>query len=180
MDSRLRGNDISKMKYRFRKQHGVTIIELLMAVSLLAILGALGLWAFQPVLDSWTVGTTRSEAANDAQYALNRMVTEITQLKDNTSVITADAADFEFTDINDNAIEFSLVGTDLMRNADILARGINSLAFTYRDVNNATIATPAVSPSATDIWRVLVQIQVQVDQQTINMESETQPRNLAR
>ena len=164
----------------FKQQNGVTMVELVLSLSLLAILGALGLWAFQPLLDSWTLGTTRSEASNHAQYGLNRMAAEITQLKDNTSIVTADASTFEFIDVDDNVIEFSLNGTNLMRNTDILARGVNSLAFTYRDVNNQVIAAPAVSPAVTDIWRILVQLEAQADTQVVTIESEIQPRNLER
>lgn len=156
------------------------MVETAITITIMGVFLSVGMWIFQPVLDSWTLGSARSEAVGGANYALNRMVAEIAQVKDSQSVTTANANTLAFTDVNNNAVQYSLSGGNLLRNGDIFARGVNALSFTYRNVSNQTLATPLVSPSNTDIWRIFVRLDVQADSDVVSMESEIHPRNLSR
>jgi len=161
-------------------KEGFTLVEVVLAITLVALMATVGAYAFSPVLDTWLIGSSRGQAANSTSYALNRMMNEIAQLKDAQSVLTATANQFEFIDVDDNTIDYSLSGTNLMRNGNILARGVQALAFSYWDVNHQSLAGPAVSPSATDLWRVSIGLTSQAGEQEVQMETQVRPRNLPR
>ncbi len=159
---------------------GMTLMEMILVISLASILISASVVFLQPVLDSWTLAQSRSEGLNQAQYALGRMSSEIAALKDSSSVVTASASEFRFIDVDSNNIRYYLSGTNLMRNSDVLARGVQSLAFSYTNISEASVSAPAVSPSATDLWRVAVRVSVQKGEQSVTLESKVQPRNLKR
>ncbi len=162
------------------RTNGFSLIEVVFVISLLGLIASVGALSFSPVLDSWTLGSVRREAMASLEYALDRMKGEIAQIKDPTSVISASASSLQFIDVADNNITYSLAGTNLLRNGGILARDVQSLAFTYWNLNDQTIASPAVAPSATDLWRVGVKIVGQTAGQTNAMEGQVRPRNLPR
>ncbi len=156
------------------------MIELVLTMTLLGIIAAVGSVTMMPALNSWILGSVRTSTTNTATYAMDRLLSEIGGLKDKKSVVAASATSFQFVDAGNNNITFNLANGNLMRNNNILARGVSGLTFTYWDVNQATVANPTVSPADTNIWRIGVQLTSQVSNQTIRMESEIHPRNLAR
>lgn len=165
-----------------KKNHpkGFTLIELILTMTLLGILLAASSVAFQPVLDSWATVGSRQEAADEANYSLNRVLGELAQIRDKNSITAATSTNLQFTDINSNSIRFWVSNGNLMRNNDVLARNVQNLAFTYYDVNENVIATPTVSPSATNIWRIRVSFGVREGTQTVSYASDMRPRNFIR
>jgi prepilin-type N-terminal cleavage/methylation domain-containing protein len=163
-----------------RNDFGFTIVELVMVITLVGIIAAAAALPFAPALDSWSLGSSRSVAVGTGNNALNRMIIEIAQIKNPQSVTTATADTLTFLDTHDSSIQYNLAGGNLMRNSNILARGVQSLSFIYWDVNHQPLATPQVSPSATDIWRIQVSLTCLSGNQTIPLESNVHPRNLPR
>ncbi|GEM_PF-2180985 len=163
-----------------KNQKGHTLIEMVLAITLMSVLISAVSVAFLPVLNTWSLNTPKNEITDAVSYAVGRMASEIAQVKDKTSVAVATSSRFKFTDISSNSIDYTLSGTNLMRNSDIMGRGIQSITFTYYDVNGATIATPTVSPSSTNIWRIVMSVTSQKEGQTQTMDAEIHPRNLPR
>lgn len=163
-----------------RQNRGYTVIELVMIITLMGMIASIAALSFKPALDSWSLGSSRSQETGSIRYALNRMMDEMASIKDSTSVITASASTFQFKDINNTNINYVLTGTNLMRNNDILAQGIQSLSFSYWDMNQQTVANPKVSPAVTDLWRISIQISGQSGDQQVKMEAQIHPRNLMR
>lgn len=159
---------------------GYTLIEMVLVVTLVGIIASVGALGFMPVLDSWSLGSSRAEISNSAGYALQRMQGEMAQLRDVQSVLAADGTTFSFVDTSDTQITFSLDGTNLMRNDDILARNVSALAFSYFDADHAALPTPQVSPSDTDIWRIVISLTGQAGDQSISLEGQVRPRNIPR
>jgi prepilin-type N-terminal cleavage/methylation domain-containing protein len=159
---------------------GMTLMEMILVIAVSGILVSASVVVFQPIIDSWAIAQSRSEAVVEVQFALDRMETEIAALKDATSVVTASASEFRFIDVDNNNIRFYVSGSNIMRNNDILVRGIQSLTFSYTSVAEAAVASPIVSPSATNLWRVKARIAVVNDGQSVTMETQVQPRNLKR
>lgn len=157
-----------------------TLIEMVFVVTLVGLIASVVSLGFFPVLNSWSIGNPRSTLANAAGYGLGRMVGEMAQLKDQNSVVAATASQFQFIDMNDNNITYSLTGNTIMRNGDILAQDIQSLGFTYSDINEQNLPAPQVSPAATDIWRIKIQVTAGSGGQQINLESAVHPRNIPR
>jgi len=160
--------------------NGFTLIEMVLVLSVVGLLSAAAAVGFLPVFDSWEQGESRSEAADTLAVALSRMIEEISQMKDAQSVVIAGASDFQFTDVNSNSIRYRLSGDQLLRNSDILARGVQTLTFSYWDINNAAVTSPTLSPAATNLWRMSVTISGVKGSQTVTLESQIHPRNLKR
>lgn len=162
------------------RESGFTLIEMALVIVLVGGLTLAGASAISPMLESWAVAAYRGEAVQDNDYALDRMMGEIAQLRNPQSVLTATMSRFQFVDVNNNTIDFYLTGTNLMRNNDVLARGIQQLVFSYWDVGDTTLANPQVAPAATNIWRVGIALVLQAGEQVITMRSQFHPRNLPR
>lgn len=161
-------------------QKGHTLIEMVLAITLMSVLVSAVSVAFLPVLDTWSLNSPKNEITDSVSYAVGRMASEIAQVKNQTSVEVATSSRFKFTDVSNNSVDYTLSGTNLMRNANIMGRGIQSITFTYYDVNDATLVTPTVSPSSTNIWRVSMSVTSQKDGQTQTMDASVHPRNLPR
>lgn len=165
---------------RLRNQRGYTLVELTLATVLVGIMASVGAFGMAPVLDSWVLGSSRSQTANSSYYSIQRMTSEIAQIRNKQSVSTASSTFLGFNDVNNNSVTFTVNGSNLLRNNDILARGIVGLTFTYRDLNDQILATPQVSPSTTDIWRITIEVVQQSGNQQIRMKSDIHPRNFLR
>ncbi|OGX31978.1 MAG: hypothetical protein A3D27_01995 [Omnitrophica WOR_2 bacterium RIFCSPHIGHO2_02_FULL_46_37] len=160
------------------KAKAVTLIELIMAITIVGILTTAASMYIKETIDLWRFVTFRSEVAAQVRTALIRMGREIRQLKDALSVYTATAGRFRFDDINANNIDYQLSGSNLMRNADILAGGVSGLSFTYYDADNNAITAPLVSPSNTDIRRINISLSIQSGTQSKTLTTQVYPRNL--
>ena len=161
------------------KTQGFTLIEIVLAIALSALFASVAALAFKPALDTWAISAPRDAVTDSLAYALSRMTSEIAQIKNTASVQAASSGSFQFTDVSNNSIHYYLSGNHLMRNNDILGRGVQVLSFQYFDVNQAALASPTLSP-ATNIWRVTVQMTVQKEGQAATMETVIHPRNFPR
>ncbi|MBU1134624.1 MAG: type II secretion system GspH family protein [Candidatus Omnitrophica bacterium] len=156
---------------------GFTLIEFIVVITIVGIL-IVGLSTYIiKGIDLWQLITFRNEITASGRLALFRMGREIKQIKNDLSVHIASASRFKFDDVNSSSIDYQLSSSNLKRNSDILARGTSSLAFIYYDVNNAEIATPLVSPNATNIHRIKIVLEVASGDQTKTLTSQIHPRN---
>jgi len=112
--------------------------------------------------------------------AANRMSREMRRLLDDSSVTTADASNFSFTDLDSNVITFNRSGNILMRNSDGLASNVTALNFVYYDDAGNTIATPLVNPNDTDMRRIQTSFSILAGTSTLNFQFVTRPQNLRR
>lgn len=163
-----------------KKTSGFSLVETVLTMAVIGMLSAASAVVIGPVLDTWTLDTPRTEATDAAAFAMGRVVYEVAQIKDASNVLVANSGRLQFTDINDNVVDYQLSGTNLMRNADVLARGVQGLTFSYYNINSAALPSPQVSPLETDLWRVKVLITVARDGQSVTLESEVHPRNFPR
>ena len=72
-----------------------------------------------------------------------RMMLEIVLIPGQSQITTTSASSFTFQYPAGTSITYSLSGTNLMRNSDILIENITSLAFTYYDQAGNATTTPA-------------------------------------
>ncbi len=163
-----------------KSSHGYTLIEMVMVITLLGLMVSSAALMFRPVLGTWALDSPQNATTDASAYALSRMAFEVSQIKDQAHVVIANSGQVKFTDVSDNSINYWLSGTNLMRNSDILARGIQNFNVKYYDKNNALVTTPKVSPANTDIWKLTLSITNQREGQTVTMETEVHPRNFPR
>ena len=156
---------------------GYTIFELVMVIVLVGIIFAVTAPLMIEVGRSWQIASGRNTMSESAMVALDRVTREIRNISDSASVITATGNSFQFIDVNNNNIAFSLSGSYLMRNSNQLASNVSALSFTYYDSAGALIATPTVGAS-TNIKSVVVDMSFFVGGTSLNLESGIYPRRL--
>jgi len=166
---------------KLKDQKGFSLIEIVVAITILAFV-SIGIMTFTvPVTNLWLFQKFQEGAANEGRLAAMRMVREIAQVKDDTSVSTAQAANFSFTNTGGDTITFGLNGTTLTRNegngAQTLAENISTLQFVYYDAAGNTLATPTVGAS-TNIRRVEASLQVSTNGRQQSYRSMVYLRNV--
>jgi prepilin-type N-terminal cleavage/methylation domain-containing protein len=167
-----------------RNERGVTLIELILAIVLIGIIGSVAANAFLSSTQSALTANNVREAMQVDRTAMERMVREIRNVADNTSVLTANATQFEFVDVDGNTVSFELAGTTLNRVftappaaavTNTLATNVTGLTFTYL-TNTGAGAAPIVAPAATDIWWVVIDLTVGTGGAAVPLRSRVHPR----
>lgn len=158
---------------RPRNAPGFTLAELLIVIVVASVAAVTFSAMFIEAVKTYQFMDAEKSMLQDARYAEERVERELKRVKDNTSISTANATTLTFTDRSNDAVSFSwsgVSGADLLYTkagtSQVLAKGVDSLAFQYWKQNGAA-ATPIVSPSATDIWRVTIYMRLIKGSQTV-------------
>lgn len=159
------------------KQRAVSLIELVMVITVVGVLVGVSSLYIKQIVDIWQFLTFRNEMISEGRAALMRMEREFRQVLDASSVYTATSTMFEFDDMDNNRINYQLSGNNLMRNSDILADSVTSLAFAYYDKNNNLVAVPVVFPGQTDIYRITIALSLRSGNQSKILRSQVVPKN---
>ena len=154
-------------------QAGFTLAELAIVIVVVSIVAVTFSAMFVEAVKTYQFMDAEKEMLQDARYAEERIERELKRVKSNTSITTANASTFTFVDRDNATVSFSwsgVSGANLLYtkggSSQTLARGVDSLAFQYWK-ENGSAATPVVSPSATDIWRVTVYLRLIKGSQTV-------------
>lgn len=164
-----------------QKVKGVTLIELIMIIIIVAVLVGVSSMYIKETISLWRFLSFRNEVVSEARLALGRMQREIRQVRDSMSILVASANQFQFIDVNENNINFYLSGNNLMHNSDILASNVSSLKFCYYKFDNQPSCLPECNCSVSnfsDIFRIVIEIQVTSGGQSKLIRTQVYPRNL--
>lgn len=165
---------------------GITLIELIIAVTLFSILGSVVLWVFVVGLRSWDSGRNRADIRQSVNMALERMTRELSQASE---ITTAKAGNITFqADLDQNGTAETI--TFDVTNADNLERtesGVDILMvsnvqdFTlgyYLESDNDTLLSAVNSPATRDTIRVVViSITVNEGDETLTFSTSAYTRN---
>ena len=157
-----------------KTQRGFTLIELVLVIMILGIIAAISSKTLSQGFSAYLAGRYVIEADGQARLALERMAREIHVIRSPTDISTATASpgQLTFNDINGNNITYNLSGSSLMRNSQILADGINSLTFSFFDVNGASTATPSL------IRFITIALNVTLNNTNFTITTSVFPRDL--
>lgn len=125
-------------------QKGFTLIELVMVIVIVAIISVV---ISRVLVQSFqTFQTAQNIYEDDWQgfLALERMKTDIHNVRSAADITTATSSQLTFTDANGSSVQYLLSGTLLTRNGQTLASGIQSFALSYLNASGVTTATPAL------------------------------------
>jgi len=166
---------------KIKTQHGFSLIEMVLAITLLSFFG-LGIMTFAvPVTNLWSFQKFQESTANEARLGVMRIVREIGQIMDDASVSAAEAGTITFTTSDGDTIIFGLNGTTATRDegngAQTLAENISTLQFVYYDNDGNALASPTTGTS-TNIRRVQVIMQASADGKQKTYRVMVYPRNL--
>ena len=169
-------------------ERGFTYIEMIMAVLIVSVIALLAGPLLAVTIDAMTLHIDRVDLEQSAGVALTRMSREIRRLRNDESIVTATATQFEFVDADDVQIRYRLTGTQLMRSqaggADQpLADNVQGagISFVYYDDTGAVIASPVTGLGvSTDIRRIEIQLTFADSGGThiLPVETTIRPRNL--
>lgn len=129
------------------KKKGFTLLEIILSISLVAILFALSAIILDRGVDSFASISERGAKNQDARFAMERMVRELILVEagpgGELQVIQPNRVDFR--DSQGLNTDFRLNGTTLQRGNDPLLESVTALTFTgYQSNNNTTQAAPQV------------------------------------
>ena len=163
------------------RKNGFTLIELVVVISVVGIISTIVGSMLLGTIKAWTFKFNRNDILWDSRLAIDRMTREIRTIRNTTSVTTASSSQFRFIDAGNNDITYSMSSTNLNRTengaANLLAENVSSLVFTYYDTNGNTIAVPTVSPAATNIRRVRINLTLTKNGENVYLRSEASTRN---
>jgi prepilin-type N-terminal cleavage/methylation domain-containing protein len=160
------------------RARGVTLIELVLVIAMVGALAAVSSMYIKEIFNLWNFASFRNELLVPARISMIRMGREMRQVANETSVFTATANRFRFNDSSSVTIDYSLSGTNLMRNTKILAQGVNNFTLAYFDKNNQPLPSPLVLPNKTDIHSMNVTLGIKSGDQSKNFTIVVYPRNL--
>lgn len=130
-------------KIYFLRQVGFTLIELVVVLILMGIIsvvvGRILFHGYQTILTSQNI----SESDWSGFLALDRLVDDIHNIRSAADIATASATQLIFVDVNNTTVQYQLSGTNLLRNSQTLASGIQSIVFSYLTTSGAVAATTA-------------------------------------
>jgi prepilin-type N-terminal cleavage/methylation domain-containing protein len=150
---------------------GYTLVEM---VAVMTILGIVGMVSSYVIFESMKV-YARTVPALDASYqarlAVERMKSDFRDMKAGSiTTYTSTALTFQLS--AGQTIAYSLSGSNLLRNGDLLAKGVSAFTFGYRK-EDGTSATAAV-----DLHLLELDLTVQTAGQPYRVQTAVFPRNL--
>jgi prepilin-type N-terminal cleavage/methylation domain-containing protein len=122
-----------------KKNRGFTLIELIIVIVLLGIISVIATKMLAQGFNAYLTGKNILNADWQGRLAMERMVRDIRAIRSPTAgITTATATQLAFTDTNGTDIVYQVSGSNLMRNSQVLADGVQSITFSYFNQNGAT------------------------------------------
>jgi len=161
-----------------KNKNGFSLIEMMIVVTILGII-ILGLVTFfTGGTRSWVTGQHQLEAQRNARLSMDQMVREIREADKVKYTSTSILIDFH-TPFHGN-ISYSLSGNDLKRGSNTVINNVLTLDFSYFDNSDTEIDSPLSEPDESNISKVHINLQVDVDQDSspdITLNSDIDLRN---
>ena len=110
---------------------------------------------------AWVTGRYQLEAQRNARLSMDRMVREIREADYIVNTSTSSSIDFH-TPFHGN-ISYSLSGSDLKRDSNMVINNVQTLDFSYFDKSDTFYTLPLSVEDASEISKVHIDLQVDVD-----------------
>jgi prepilin-type N-terminal cleavage/methylation domain-containing protein len=161
-----------------KNKNGFSLIEMMVALGILSLI-IIGLVTFfSGGTRAWVTGQHQLEAQRNARLSMDRMVREIREADYIKYTSTSILIDFH-TPFHGN-ISYSLSDNDLKRGSNTVINNVLTLDFSYFDNLGTEIDSPLSEPDETNISKVHINLQVDVDQDSspdITLKSDINLRN---
>ena len=123
------------------RQSGFTLVEMVLSITLLGIVGVLVGSLFVESIKTFSLISDRRGSLEDARIVSEKMKREIELIRDTTDIATFTNSKLKFSLPSEGNITYTLIGTNLKRNSDVLADNVASLGFNYLDLNGDETST---------------------------------------
>ena len=154
------------------RSHGYTLIELVSVVSVMSIIGLVASYTIFESMKIYARTAPMLDATYQARLSVERMKREIRDMQDTASITNFTSTGLTFNDSSNNTIAFSLSSGNLLRNGDMLARGVTTLGFDY------WAADGAVAASAAELHLIEIDLTVETATQPYRIRTAVFPRVL--
>lgn len=153
-----------------------TLIEIIMAVSVAAVIAAVIAFVINAGMENWFFIKGQKRIMMEARGAMKRMVREIRRTKDNSSlnILNFTSTRYRFKDVDNNTIDYWQDGTDLKRTDRVLLRslaGSGGLDFVYLGKEGAAAGF------SEDIRTIQITIKVVEGENRVRLRSAASIRN---
>lgn len=156
-----------------RKKQGITLIELIVAITLVAIIAAVISFVVNSGLMSWLFMREQKEIMAQTRSALQRMVREIRRTNSTDGIIIFNATEYEFRDIAGQQIEYAKDGADLERNNEVILENLDSSGLSFVYLNKYG----SVEANKDDIRTIQITLIVQKGDNRVRLRSAASIRN---
>lgn len=126
---------------RVNKNSGFSLVELIVVIVLVGILAALGAQMLGKTVQSFVFGRDVVKGDWQARVALERLTRDLRMVRAATNLTIIPATAITFSDTDGNNVNYSITGTQLMRNTQVLADDVSNLQFTYLRSDGNTVET---------------------------------------
>lgn len=120
-----------------------TLLEILLVSAMIIIFGMVVGPILGNAVQSTTITSSRRQVLAETRAGMDRMVKEISLIPTTNVLGNIGASSFQFQYPLGTSITYSLSGTNLLRNSDILIGHVTSLTFTYYGESGSTTETAA-------------------------------------
>ena len=151
---------------------GYTLVEMVAVITILSIIGMVSSYVIFESMKVYARTVPAMDATYQASLAVERMKSEIRDMKDTASITTFTSTALTFRDSADQTIAYSLSGSNLLRNGDLLARGVTAFGFSYWKRDGTTAS------AAVDLHLLELDLTVQTGSQPYRVRTAVFPRNL--
>jgi prepilin-type N-terminal cleavage/methylation domain-containing protein len=127
--------------HKYSKQFGFTLFEFIIVIVLLGILVAGASNLLSVGFGSYFSEKDIVNANSQASVAIERMTRDLRAVGSTTDITTASANEIIIKDLDGNTIDYEISGTQLLRNTQALADGVQSIGFAYYK-GDSTLLTP--------------------------------------
>ncbi len=128
---------------RQNKQAGFTLIEIILVIVIIGIIAGTASSMLGEGLNAFLTANNVTDADWQGQIAIQRMERDIRAVRSAADISTASTNQFAFVNNTGTSITYTLSGSNLLRNSQTLATGVQTLAFAYSDLNGNSTATPS-------------------------------------
>ncbi len=131
------------MKKRINKLFGFTAVELLVTIVILGIVGVALAPGLGTAVQQYYIVLNSRQIVSAMSAGVDRIAREIRLIPGSAQISNIAASNFQFQYPTGTNITYSLSGTNLLRNSDVLIPNVTSLTFTYYDQTGAVTSVIA-------------------------------------
>lgn len=119
---------------------GAALVELVLVILLVGIIFAGASELLTQGFRAYFVANATTNAEWQERVALERMVRDLRAVRSSADIVIASSTQFSFVSISGNSVNYQKTGTQLMRNSQTIASGVQSVNFSYYDENGESTA----------------------------------------
>ena len=158
-----------------RRQGGFTLIELVVVMVLMTILTGFVANVIFYEMNTYATITARKEGGQNVRFATRILSRDLRQIAAPDSIFAATQDSVRFRDIEGSDVSYRHVGSNLLRNGDLLLEDMTVFAFSYYDESGTSLAFPIGDFSS--IRSVSFALATAVNGQTAQVQMRITPRN---